>query len=63
MATRTLEKKTKVVKAIKVIKKVLAEKPKTKKVIFTYFAPEAKEVFVAGTFNNWNENKWIKNMH
>lgn len=28
-----------------------------KKVIFEYFAPDAKSVKVAGTFNNWNADE------
>jgi len=29
-------------------------KPKTKKVRFNLFAPEAERVFLAGDFNNWD---------
>lgn len=29
-------------------------KPRKKRVTFSLQAPEAQEVFVAGTFNNWN---------
>lgn len=29
------------------------QKPKTEKRIFKYFAPDAGEVCLAGTFNNW----------
>ena len=38
------------------MKKKLSEepKPKTKKVQFNLFAPEAKRVFLAGDFNNWD---------
>jgi 1,4-alpha-glucan branching enzyme len=36
-------------------KKLLGEtKPKTKKVQFNLFAPDAKRVFLAGDFNNWD---------
>lgn len=37
------------------MKKKLSEeaKPKMKKVQFNLFAPEAKRVFLAGEFNNW----------
>lgn len=61
MATRVLAKK-KVVKAIKVIKvatKAKVYKLKMKKIPFAYFAPEAKEVFVAGSFNNWQEKQYL----
>ena len=30
-------------------------KKQTQKVSFEYFAPSARSVFVAGTFNNWNQ--------
>jgi len=38
------------------MKKKLSEeaKPKTKKVRFNFYAPEAKRVFLAGDFNQWN---------
>jgi 1,4-alpha-glucan branching enzyme len=38
------------------MKKKLSEeaKPKTKKVRFNLYAPEAKRVFLAGDFNNWD---------
>ena len=38
------------------MKKKLSEeaKPKTKKVQFNLFAPEAKRVFLLGDFNNWD---------
>ena len=41
------------------MKKKLSEeaKPKTKKVRFNMFAPEAERVFLAGNFNNWDVNK------
>ena len=36
-------------------KKLFGEtNPKTKKVQFNLFAPEAKRVFLAGDFNNWD---------
>jgi len=39
----------------KVIKKLSEKaKPKTKKVQFNLFAPEAERVFLAGDFNNWD---------
>jgi 1,4-alpha-glucan branching enzyme len=31
-------------------------KPKTKKVRFNFYAPEAERVFLAGDFNNWDIN-------
>jgi 1,4-alpha-glucan branching enzyme len=31
-------------------------KPKTKKVRFNLFAPDAERVFLAGDFNNWDVN-------
>jgi 1,4-alpha-glucan branching enzyme len=38
-----------------VIKKLFKEtKPKTKKVRFNLFAPEAERAFLAGNFNNWD---------
>jgi len=39
-------------------KKKLSEetKPKTKKVRFNLYAPEAERVFLAGDFNNWDVN-------
>ena len=38
------------------MKKKLSEeaKPKTKKVRFNLYAPEAERVFLAGDFNNWD---------
>jgi 1,4-alpha-glucan branching enzyme len=38
------------------VKKKLSEeaKPKTKKVQFNLFAPEAERVFLAGDFNHWD---------
>ena len=38
------------------MKKKLVEeaKPKTKKVQFNLYAPEAKKVFLVGDFNNWD---------
>lgn len=38
------------------VKKKLSEeaRPKTKKVQFNLFAPEAKRVFLVGGFNNWD---------
>jgi 1,4-alpha-glucan branching enzyme len=42
----------------KVKNKLYAEaKPKTKKVRFNLYAPEAKRVFLAGDFNNWDIDK------
>jgi len=40
------------------MKKKLSEetKPKTKKVRFNLFSPEAERVFLAGDFNNWDVN-------
>jgi hypothetical protein len=39
----------------KVTKKLSEEaKPKTKKVRFNLFAPEAERAFLAGNFNNWD---------
>ena len=58
MPTQTPVKKEKKVKAVtKATPRKVAEKTKakTKKVIFSYFAPEAKEVFILGTFNQWRE--------
>lgn len=43
MSTRTTKKKT------------LA--PKVQKVVFQYFAPEAKEVCLAGSFNQWMDRE------
>jgi len=38
-------------------KKLIKEaKPKTKKVPFNLYAPEAERVFLAGDFNNWDVN-------
>jgi len=31
-------------------------KPKTKKVRFNLYAPEAERAFLAGDFNNWDVN-------
>ena len=40
------------------IKKLFKEtKPKTKKVRFNFFAPEAERAFLAGNFNNWDVDK------
>ena len=36
------------------MKTSLKSKPKTKKVRFNLFAPEAERVFLAGDFNNWD---------
>jgi 1,4-alpha-glucan branching enzyme len=30
------------------------EKPKEKKIEFSFYAPEAMQVFLAGDFNNWD---------
>ncbi|MCX7661856.1 MAG: glycogen-binding domain-containing protein [Candidatus Omnitrophica bacterium] len=30
---------------------------KTKTAVFTLYAPEAKKVYIAGSFNNWNPKK------
>jgi 5'-AMP-activated protein kinase regulatory beta subunit len=39
------------------MKKELSKaKPKTKKVRFNLYAPEAERVFLAGDFNNWDVN-------
>jgi 1,4-alpha-glucan branching enzyme len=39
----------------KVIKKLFEKAiPKTKKVRFNLFAPEAEKAFLAGNFNNWD---------
>ncbi len=40
------------------MKKKLSEeaKPKTKKVRFNLYAPEAERAFLAGDFNNWDVN-------
>ena len=46
------------------VKKRLSEeaKPKTKKVQFNLYAPEAKRVFLVGDFNNWDvDNLPMKN--
>ena len=41
----------------KVKKKLFGEaKPKTNKVQFNLYAPEAKRVFLVGDFNNWDAN-------
>ena len=36
-------------------KQNLTTKPKRRKVMFTLDAPQAREVFVAGDFNEWNK--------
>ncbi len=46
MATSTKAKKTPKAKASKTVKT-------TAKTVFKYFAPDANEVFLAGTFNGW----------
>ena len=35
----------------------LITKPKRRKVVFTLDAPQAREVFLAGDFNDWNKEK------
>ena len=34
-------------------------KPKSKKVRFNLYAPEAERVFLAGDFNNWDVNNFL----
>ena len=38
-------------------KRNIITKPKRRKVVFTLDASQAKEVFLAGEFNDWNEEK------
>lgn len=54
----TIKKRTsKKVTAKKVdSKRVTVEKKKAKKVTFTMVAPEARDIFLAGNFNNWDIN-------
>ena len=33
----------------------LSKKLRVKKIVFEYYAPLAQKVFVAGTFNHWND--------
>ncbi len=56
MAIRALAREKKTVKIVKVVKKAKPEKAKSKKVAFAYFAPEARQAFVAGSFNGWQES-------
>jgi hypothetical protein len=46
------------------VKKKLSEeaRPKTKKVQFNLFAPEAKRVFLVGGFNNWDVDNLLMNI-
>jgi 1,4-alpha-glucan branching enzyme len=39
-----------------------AKKTAKKRVVFTYFAPDAKEVILMGDFNNWNPTIHIMKM-
>lgn len=39
-----------------VSKKEKAKKEKTRSIVFKIYCPEAKEVFLAGDFNNWDEH-------
>ncbi|MDI6759074.1 MAG: AAA family ATPase [Candidatus Omnitrophota bacterium] len=48
-------------KARKEVDKIIKEKtPKIKQIAFSVFAPEAKEVFLAGEFNSWKLKKEAK---
>jgi 1,4-alpha-glucan branching enzyme len=40
--------------AVKKIKESLGRSSAMKQIEFTFYAPEAKKVYIAGTFNDWN---------
>lgn len=41
--------------SVKQLNKAKPNRTAGQKISFEYFAPSAKSVFLAGTFNNWNE--------
>ena len=43
---------------LKQLVKSKSDKKQGQKVPFEYFAPSAKAVFIAGTFNNWNSENY-----